>query len=80
MSTHNQGSRPVIHKGQQNTPATPTPILNGLIMAGVIMAEPSHDQYTGCASDGTLCTMPGGIARPDQTERYLTDFPTPDMW
>ena len=25
MSTNNQGSRPVIHKGHSDTPATPTP-------------------------------------------------------
>ena len=27
MSTHNQGSEPVIHKGHSDTPATPTPHL-----------------------------------------------------
>ena len=55
-----------------------TPILNNLLMTGVVITD--HMQYLGIASDNALCVLPGSTDRPDQTETYLTDFPTPDMW
>lgn len=55
-----------------------TPILNNLIAQGRIIED--HMQYLGLANDDALCVLPGATDRPDQTEAYLTDFPTPDMW
>lgn len=54
------------------------PILSALILSGSIRVE--WGVYVGTASDGERLALPGSPARPDQTEAYLRDFPTPDKW
>ena len=54
------------------------PILQSLINAGHVTIL--GYVFVGHASDGTECILPGSEVRPDQTEAYLANFPTPDMW
>ncbi len=56
---------------------TPTPILVGHLMAGVIFVEDGVD--VGIASDNALCAF-GVDDRPERVERYLTDYPNREDW
>ncbi|UVG34474.1 hypothetical protein SEA_GAZEBO_105 [Microbacterium phage Gazebo] len=56
----------------------PTPILDALIVAGHIHVS-EHGEYVGTASDGTEVLI-GQTFAADAAERYLADFPSPDMW
>lgn len=57
---------------------TDYPILARLLRLGDVQVE--HGGYVGLTHDNTWCTLPGSVDRPDQTEAYLRDFPTPGHW
>lgn len=57
---------------------TDHPILARLLRLGDIRVE--DGLYNGLTHDNTWCTLPGSVERPDQTEAYLRDFPTPGHW
>jgi hypothetical protein len=57
---------------------TDQPILARLLKLGDIRVE--DGLYNGLTHDDTWCTLPGSVERPDQTEAYLRDFPTPGHW
>ena len=54
-----------------------TPILDALIEAGHI--EIVDGTYVGIASDGERLNI-GVTHMPGLAERYLTDYPTPEVW
>jgi len=53
------------------------PILNARIEEGSIYIVGLH--LIGIAADGVKVSI-GSIESPELAERYLTDFPTPDVW
>ena len=64
--------------------ASKTPLLDALEAAGIVWAKPLEWEggkewdWFARASDGEL--MGFGISTRAKIERYLRDYPTPDMW
>lgn len=54
-----------------------TPTLDRLLAEGLVWTEESD--FVGRAADGTIVSL-GMVDRPDWTEDYLTERPTPDLW
>jgi hypothetical protein len=66
-----------MNKAKQGRKTQQTPILNSLIIKGLVKWEANAHQYIGRASDGVLVNLGYNSAL---AERYLSAHPCPELW